>query len=565
MNEVTFPTKWMYGKPRGFIKEIATGYMTVLSLPDIKKRLTKYFLFRNHNNSFELAYDEAQKFLQNESDKRNLTRNQIRYLDEKTIEVKLTQNQTMKINSYFLDLIQKYILESCQKKGIFENKYYVKYYDEDGNHKPFTNLICSYNLVRFANGDSLDLRLENLEDRSKNKLNNTIIVQNENKFDKLNLYFEQTLQNIYWHYRSDIEDDDYFKYQEILNYYNSFKKIVEEKGGKMKSLPLDYINALHKLKVICQDLHEFQISLNNLQKGKWCPDCNINMGEIISKCAIEHLLDKPFIKTRSLAWLKTKENTSLELDIYNEELKIAIEYDGLQHSKFIKHFHKTEENFIKRQEYDKLKDTLCKENNVLLIRISHNIKPNEICNFIATKLKENERQINDNKINSFDMKTVYKCITKLEKIKKKIEVKGGKLIEGIYYSSDADVTIQCEKEHIWTTKFKYIQNGAWCHTCGFEMDPETRAKISKTLKEKNETEEGKLLKKESHIKRSETMRKLKEELRAIITEKKCNHCKEIKSKNEFGIKNNAKDGLQTNCRKCVGILKKEYKQKKLKV
>jgi hypothetical protein len=49
----------------------------------------------------------------------------------------------------------------------------------------------------------------------------------------------------------------------------------------------------------------------------------------------------------------------MELDGFNNELMIAFEYDGKQHHKFLKMFHKTKEGFIAQQERDRLKDKLC--------------------------------------------------------------------------------------------------------------------------------------------------------------------------------------------------------------
>lgn len=61
---------------------------------------------------------------------------------------------------------------------------------------------------------------------------------------------------------------------------------------------------------------------------------------------------------------------NLELDGYCEELKMAFEYDGEQHFLPIRHWG-GENRLHKTQERDKLKDVLCKQNNVELLRISY--------------------------------------------------------------------------------------------------------------------------------------------------------------------------------------------------
>ena len=62
----------------------------------------------------------------------------------------------------------------------------------------------------------------------------------------------------------------------------------------------------------------------------------------------------------------------LEYDGYNEELKLAFEYQGIQHYQYIPHFHRNgKEDFEKQKERDALKDILSIENNITVIRIPY--------------------------------------------------------------------------------------------------------------------------------------------------------------------------------------------------
>jgi hypothetical protein len=60
--------------------------------------------------------------------------------------------------------------------------------------------------------------------------------------------------------------------------------------------------------------------------------------------------------------------------MYCEELKLAIEYNGIQHYEFTKFFHKDETNFQKRLADDKLKTQLCIKNEIDLIIVPYNKK-----------------------------------------------------------------------------------------------------------------------------------------------------------------------------------------------
>lgn len=61
----------------------------------------------------------------------------------------------------------------------------------------------------------------------------------------------------------------------------------------------------------------------------------------------------------------------LELDCYNEELKLAFEYDGELHDKDVDFF---KNSSSQQRERDIIKDGLCKQHGIKLIRISYKDK-----------------------------------------------------------------------------------------------------------------------------------------------------------------------------------------------
>lgn len=70
----------------------------------------------------------------------------------------------------------------------------------------------------------------------------------------------------------------------------------------------------------------------------------------------------------SFPWLKYKHK--LHIDIYIPELKLAIEVDGPQHSKYVKYFHRKVEGFMRYLIRDLYKDTLCAKHGIRVIRIT---------------------------------------------------------------------------------------------------------------------------------------------------------------------------------------------------
>ena len=59
----------------------------------------------------------------------------------------------------------------------------------------------------------------------------------------------------------------------------------------------------------------------------------------------------------------------LEYDGYCEKLKLAFEYQGLQHEEYVPFFHRKENDFEKQQERDSRKEQLSKEHGITLIKI----------------------------------------------------------------------------------------------------------------------------------------------------------------------------------------------------
>ncbi len=60
-------------------------------------------------------------------------------------------------------------------------------------------------------------------------------------------------------------------------------------------------------------------------------------------------------------------NTKLFFDVYMKSLSILIEVQGVQHFKFVSHFHGTKDKFYAQKRRDNLKVEYCEENNLTLV------------------------------------------------------------------------------------------------------------------------------------------------------------------------------------------------------
>jgi hypothetical protein len=137
------------------------------------------------------------------------------------------------------------------------------------------------------------------------------------------------------------------------------------KGGLL--LSTSYTNQKEKLEWQCEKGHIFNKSWDSVKyQNQWCPECASFNTENTVRKLLENKFGFDFKKTRFICG-----DQRLEFDGYNEEHKIAFEYQGYQHYIYPNRFHKTIEQFEKQQQNDRTKKQYCIENGIHLIEISH--------------------------------------------------------------------------------------------------------------------------------------------------------------------------------------------------
>lgn len=167
------------------------------------------------------------------------------------------------------------------------------------------------------------------------------------------------------------------------NFYDS----VKELGGEVLG---EYVDSHTLVKCRCVKGHISGTYPGNVQRGRGICSLCVLKSESLCRSIFEELLGIDFLKKRP-KWL-TWRDRPLELDGYNEEAKIAFEYQGEQHEKYIPHFHRNGPNDFELQlEKDKFKIRRCKEQGVLLFVIPSIISytdPEAMDTFILEKLEE---------------------------------------------------------------------------------------------------------------------------------------------------------------------------------
>ena len=130
----------------------------------------------------------------------------------------------------------------------------------------------------------------------------------------------------------------------------------------------------------------FKKTSNELFIDKRAP--NESKGELQSKEMAKLIFGKDFIKVRPDFLNNAVTGHNLELDIYNEELKLAIEYNGRQHYDFVPFFHKNREAFLNQKYRDEIKRMKCKDNGIKLIEIPYTVKLEDIETYIRIEAKK---------------------------------------------------------------------------------------------------------------------------------------------------------------------------------
>lgn len=110
-----------------------------------------------------------------------------------------------------------------------------------------------------------------------------------------------------------------------------------------------------------------------------------SIGEKECRRVLQNFYSISFPRLNPKFLINPETGKTLQLDCYNSELRVACEYDGIQHLEYPNPFHKNEKEFEDLKKRDRLKSRLCRDNGVWLIRV-RNLKKYEIEKYILRNL-----------------------------------------------------------------------------------------------------------------------------------------------------------------------------------
>jgi hypothetical protein len=141
---------------------------------------------------------------------------------------------------------------------------------------------------------------------------------------------------------------------------------------KNKKKPEEYTPCSNKkVSWICKECGcEWDATINDRNgiNKQGCPNCSVSKGE---------KRIKKFLNTYKLFDVQQKQfdnliglgGKNLSYDFYLPKYNLLIEYQGIQHEKYISGLHKSKKDFEKQQEHDRRKREYAKRNNINLLEI----------------------------------------------------------------------------------------------------------------------------------------------------------------------------------------------------
>jgi len=134
--------------------------------------------------------------------------------------------------------------------------------------------------------------------------------------------------------------------------------------------------------------HLFQKHRNFQPEQEVDRDATESKIEYAARKAAERVFQKQFKKIRPTFLLNEVTGKNLEIDLYNEELKLAIEVQGQQHYKYIPYFHRNYEAYQCQRYRDVIKKLLLQKQHIHLIEIPYNVKPEDMDHYLRVRTIE---------------------------------------------------------------------------------------------------------------------------------------------------------------------------------
>lgn len=150
-----------------------------------------------------------------------------------------------------------------------------------------------------------------------------------------------------------------------------YEQKLLQTSPKIKCLE-EYKNTKTPILHLCSVcMHEWKVMPASPLNGAGCPECGkSHYREGWCREVLEQIFDMPFKSIRPSWLINCGTGRTMELDCYNEELQLAVEYQGRQHYEPVPFFG-GDEVFAKQQTRDRIKTNLCLGRKIVLWRLDN--------------------------------------------------------------------------------------------------------------------------------------------------------------------------------------------------
>jgi hypothetical protein len=237
----------------------------------------------------------------------------------------------------------------------------------------------------------------------------------------------------------------------------SFDRVIDyvrERGGEIISIGNDGIwkGSKTRLVIRCPNGHQWPADASNLlYAGSWCPECLVK-GEQIVRAIFEETFGGKFPKSKP-EWLVSSRGRKLELDGYNQQQKLAFEYQGPHHYL---------DDYVKV--HDAVKRKNCAAKNIRLIEVEAIKKPYPPEN-VLKKVAEAFQKYGITDKPCLPSTEIFE--SELNQLRKLARRNGGQLISDRYLGGSERHEWKCDvAEHpSWWAEPWRIRKGKWCASC----------------------------------------------------------------------------------------------------
>lgn len=247
------------------------------------------------------------------------------------------------------------------------------------------------------------------------------------------------------------------------------RELARERGGEC--LSTQYPTGPTKtLRWRCADGHEWEMPISAVRHmGQWCPVCASGLAERFCRAMFEAIFDAPFPKARP-SWLRNSRGGQMELDGYNDCLKLAFEYHGEQHYSEVPFFHR-KSSLAKRIEDDNAKLALCAAHGVALIAVPYTTPFDGMQHFIYQECAYRGVALTRKPPIDIDRLQYYRS-NDLDRMREYAATKGGKCLTEYFPGVAVPALWECAKGHQWRAKFHEVRRyQSWCPVCSGKRRP----------------------------------------------------------------------------------------------